>query len=394
MAQSVWTGPVVSLGLAAGAIPSNQPVEYSDEIGPSLSWEGLGLVCPGGPGTKDSKGAGSLRSLFMSDTIVAVNSVLATGGTAFTTAANATSGTPLPFVSAFAAGISILTPFMTPSGLQTGVGFDTGFTTGTTSANSPTVTSISDTWRFNPGQYISIGGAGPGGGMYLGVVTAVGSNTLSISPNASSAQTGAPIGPVLGNPNRYGWMPQAYSALQAAGSALLLNPDCGGTRGVGITGVSGGTGGNFLVQGVDIFGQLQSEIVPATAGATTTYGKKTYKGVLSATPQFSDAHNYTAITSDLIGLPVALVNDGYAPTILSAGAAYAGSVLQYADFTNPATSITQDPRGAVQLSTKGPNAGATGAGPNGANRFTISAMLNPAQVIAQSYTALYGVTPA
>ena len=154
MAQSVWSGPVISLGLAAGPLGGSQPVEYSDEIGPSMSWEGLGLVVPGGPGSKDTKGQGSVRSLFMSDAIYAVNSILATGGAAITTAGNATSGTPLPFAAAFAQGISIGTPFMTPSGLQVGVGLDTGFSTGTTSTNSPTVSGITDTWRYNAGQWV------------------------------------------------------------------------------------------------------------------------------------------------------------------------------------------------------------------------------------------------
>jgi hypothetical protein len=179
------------------------------------------------------------------------------------------------------------------------------------------------------------------------------------------------------------------------GAGRFLLPDCGCARGVGVTGVAGGAAGAMLIQGLDLYMRPQSEIISVAAGAGTTYGRKTYKVLLSATPQFSSANNYSVVTSDLIGLPIALLPNEPALVITVAGAARTGDFLQYADLTNPATTSTGDPRGAVQLSAAGPNAG-TGATPDGVSRFVIVMTLNPAQVLganALNPGTLFGVNP-
>ncbi len=177
----------------------------------------------------------------------------------------------------------------------------------------------------------------------------------------------------------------------------FLIPEAATARGVGVTGVAGGTGGPVLIQGLDIFGQAQSETITATAGATTTYGKKTYKVFISATPQFNDAHAYTVVTSDLIGLPLSVLPaPNPLPALLAAGVAYVGSVLQYADITNPATLTTGDPRGGIQLSNKGPVAGATGAGPDGATLFSVTQTISALAAVAGSMFnpgPLFGSSP-
>lgn len=406
MAQAAFSGPVISLGAVAGG-QNVQPLEYSDEIGPSLSWAGLGIVLPYGPGTKDTKGQGAIRSLYMADQIPTLNQVVATGGAAITVAANASAGVPLPLVTAASLGIAPGHPVQVPSslsasGIALGVGLDPGHAIASTVSGNPAVTvAATDIWRFYVGQYISISGSSGSGATLFTKVTAVGTTTINVSPAPGATYANASIGPVAGNPNKYGWQPNAWSQLVNAGSGLFLNPDCGATRGVGIQGTAGGSGGNFVVQGLGILMQPQSEIIAAAAGATLTYGKKTYSTILSVTPQFSNAFNYQAVTSDLFGLPLALVNDGYAPAVFSNGVPYGTPAtlgFQYADFTNPATQLSADPHGAVQLSTKGPVAGVTaGAGPTGAARFTIVYQLNPAQVFMTSPTniqALYGVIPA
>jgi hypothetical protein len=400
MAQAVFTGPVISLGPLAGGPRGGAPIEYSDEIGPSLLWNGFGLPLAGSAnGSKDKKGTGALRALLASPNFPFVNQILATGGAGITTAGHAVSGVGLPLITTFAAGVAPGAPVNTPSGLQSGVALDMGYTTGTTSNSSTTISSIpaADIWRFVPGQFISVGGAGAGGGVFFAQVVSVGATSIVVSPGPLTSQAGAPIGPVAGDPNQYGWTPSAYSPLTNAGSGRYLNPDCGGARGVGITGVAGGSGGNVTISGLDMYLQPQSEIIAVAAGAGTTYGVKTYKVILSAVPAFTDANNYTVVTSDLIGVALAAVNDGYPFTVWSNGVTYAGSVFQFADFTNPATQTTKDPRGGIQLSTKGPVSGASGAGPNGTNRFQLMQQLNPAQVFmasATNYQVLYGVTPA
>jgi hypothetical protein len=118
--------------------------------------------------------------------------------------------------------------------------------------------------------------------------------------------------------------------------------------------------------------------------------------LLGATPQFTSAFNYSVVTSDLIGLPISILPGEPPPTVTIAGAPDAGIVFQYADLTNPATTSTGDPRGAVQLSPAGPDAGATGAGPDGVSRIVIEMTLNPAQVLSANQFnpgTLFGVAP-
>lgn len=401
MAQSAFTGPVISLGGVAGGPQGSNPIEYSDEIGPSLLWNGLGVVMGGQKGSKDRKGAGALRAVYLNSTYCACNAVLIAGGTALTTAANAVNGTPLALTTTFAAGVAPLCPVSVPgSGIVNGVAMDMGFATAATTATSATIT-ITEPWRFYVGMWISLGGCGTSGAVQFASIVTVTATTLVLDRAIITSQTAAPIGHVSGNPGAYGFTGSAYSNSIGAGSGRFFNPDCGVARGVAVLGVTGGAGGNILIKGLDINMQPQSEVIAATAGATTTYGVKTYKVLLSATPQFADAHNYTIQNSDLIGFPFAVVaGDGFPPLVLTsttgATTAYTTSVTQAADFTNPATTATKDPRGGVQLSAKGPNSGASGTGPNGTNRFTITAQLNAAQVFAATtvnYQALYGVTP-
>ena len=396
MAQSAFTGPVISLGGFAGAPRGGPPPENSVEIGPSIFWQGSGLLAMDGRGSKDQKGMGAFPALFMSDTIMALSQVIQPAGLALTQAANASSGVSLPMTPTYAAGRAPGTPFQ---GGVSGVGIETGFAVGGVTNGSGNVTIPAlDKWRFWPGQFLSIAGAGLAGSMLMTQVTAVGTgNTITISPPAQATQGAAAIGTYGGDPSKYGFvLPTFYSPFMNGGAGRFLLPDCGCARGVGVTGVAGGSGGSVLIQGLDIYMRPQSEMIVAAAGAGTTYGRKTYKMLLSATPQFTNANNLTVVTSDLIGLPISAVGDEPAPIVTEAGVAYAGAVLQYADLTNPATTATADPRGAIQLSGAGPNAGATGAGPDGTSRISIVLTLNPAQVLSATMFnpgTLFGVAP-
>src|SRR5208282_759849 len=106
MAQSVFTGPLIALGGLAGGQRGSAPAEYSNEIGPSLFWNGVGLLDQNGVGSKDKKGAGAFKALLMAAPIIAVNAAPVAGGAALTVAAGATSGTPLVNISTFAAGLA------------------------------------------------------------------------------------------------------------------------------------------------------------------------------------------------------------------------------------------------------------------------------------------------
>jgi hypothetical protein len=396
MAQSAFTGPIISLGGFAGAPNGGPPAEYSVEIGPSIFWQGSGLLAMDGRGSKDKKGMGAFPALFMSDTILALNQVLQPAGLALTVPANASSGVNLPLATTYAAGIAPGTPF---SGAL-GVGIETGFAVGTATNGSPTIAvAANDKWRFSVGQFVSLAGAGPAGSMLMAKVLTIGGagvNSFTISPSPSTSNTVA-IGTYGGDPSGYGFvLPTSYSPFMNGGAGRFLLPDCGAARGVGVVGVAGGAAGGVLIQGLDVYMRPQSEIISAAAGAGTTYGHKTYKVLLSATPQFTSANNYSVVTSDLIGLPLSVLPNQPPPDVKIAGVEDVGEVFQYADVTNPATTSTGDPRGGVQLSAAGPNAGATGAGPDGTSRITIEMTLNPAQVLSANQFnpgALFGVHP-
>ena len=105
MAQAAFTGPLLSLGPLAGGPRGGAPIEYSDEIGPSLIWNGLGLPLANGGGSKDRKEQGAFRAALMSDVVCVCNAILQPGGVALTAAANAVTGTPLALATATIAGV-------------------------------------------------------------------------------------------------------------------------------------------------------------------------------------------------------------------------------------------------------------------------------------------------
>jgi hypothetical protein len=116
----------------------------------------------------------------------------------------------------------------------------------------------------------------------------------------------------------------------------------------------------------------------------------------SSTRRRNDNHAYTVVTSDLIGFPISVLPGAPAPVITLAGAAYTTGVVQYADLTNPATTTTGDPRGAYQMSAKGPNAGATGAGPTGTGVLSITQTISALAAVTASVLnpgPLFGVPP-
>jgi hypothetical protein len=254
-----------------------------------------------------------------------------------------------------------------------------------------------DKWRFSPGMFLSIAGAGPGGAMTFAQVTALGApgvNTITVSPPPLATAPAAAIGTYFGDPSAYAFRP-AYSAFMNGGAGRFLMPDCGCARGVGVVSLAGSPAGNVLIQGLDIYMRPQSEMIASLAGAGTAYGRKTYKVLLAAIPQFTSALNYTVVTSDLIGLPLSVLPNQPLPTITEAGLARTGDFFQYADLTSPATQATGDPRGGVQLSAAGPGAG-TGNTPTGTDGFSIVMPLNPAQVLSSSQFnpgPLFGVHP-
>lgn len=399
MAGSVFTGPVVALGTAAGQPAPGQPQEYSQQIGPSILFGGIAIPDQRGGSNKDNVNPGSIRALYLAMPILTISDVMVAGGIPLTVAGNATLGLPLVNVSTYAAGLAVglaAPPYASSGGVgvNNAIGLDIGWSNVATTALSNIITPPpTELWRYYPGLWVTIGGAGVGGAAVFARVTAVGTTTVTLDRAMTTAQATAPVGPTRKyDANAYGnFDPTGYSALMAGGMGRFLVLECTSARGVGVTGVASGVGGPVLIEGRDMYDVYTSEIIAATAGATTVYGKKTYKVFLKATPQFNDNHNYTVIQSDLIGLPFGLMPGMQLPQILFGAAAPTVVQWQAADLTNPATTSTGDPRGAVQLSTKGPLGGVTFTGPDGATRLQITQTMFPSQMI--SPFGAFGVPP-
>jgi hypothetical protein len=400
MAKDTFTGPLIALGGLAGGAGVSSPREYSDEIGPSIFWGGVAIPASSGPASKDRTGPGSIASVYLASPIRTINCAPVAGAVNLTVAGLPTAGTPLVNVTTYAAGIGVGTPVLTSGGVATtGIALDMGLdlatfaaTGGSPSGGTATLTGTSagNAWRYQVGQWIGCLNGGTGGVTRMSQIVGIAGAVLSINP-APVAASGQITLSNRYNPNQYGasqTTPTSISSTASAGSARILIPELGTTRGVGVT-AAASTNGQVLIQGIGAFGMQVSEIITAVAG-TTVWGKKTYDIFISATPLFSDAtggHNLTVKTSDFIGFPMSVMD---ASSIVAA--TFAGTQLVYtgtstaiiipADLTYPATTTTGDPRGGLQLSANGPVTGPTGTPPvlNGTNLLVVDQRLNPLQV--------------
>lgn len=136
-----------------------------------------------------------------------------------------------------------------------------------------------------------------------------------------------------------------------SGAIQFWDPTKALARAISITGVSGGAGGAFKIAGFDVYGFPMNETITAAAGAATTNGKKAWKYITSVTPQFTDAHNYSVDTTDIIGFPLRVdewpyveVFDGAAtPTLVTSATGFVAAV------TTTASATTGDVRGTYAL---------------------------------------------
>lgn len=176
----------------------------------------------------------------------------------------------------------------------------------------------------------------------------------------------------------------AYAASQSPGAAALtlvagtgvtavLGPD-GVTRYTAdvprtVTITSGGndSGITFLAKGYDDYGAPMSEAITGANIGTAT-GKKAFKSLVSVTPSGAAAGTVTAGTSDVFGLPVAVVDAGYIANVgwNNTLATNAGTFAA-ADGTTPATTTTGDVRGTFAQS---------GAASNGTRRLVMTIALS------------------
>lgn len=406
MAKATNAGPLLVLGGLAGGQGGAQPREYSDEIGPSLFWGGYGIPATGAVASKDRTGPGTIPCITGASPIKTVSVALQAGNAAISTAANAVAGTPLPLLTTYSAGRAPV-PIIWGGASVTAVALDMGVDTATfQTAGTVTLSVAADTWRYaKPGMWLALLNGGVSGACFFTQVQSVnlatGVITVSPAPTCANNTTGQITFTNRFNPNLYGaGAPTGVSSDLPAGSARISIPEIGNGRGVGVTGIASGTGGPILIQGIDVYGAPQSEIITATAGATTAWGKKTYDLIISATPQFTDAHTYTVVTSDLIGLPITVLSASglYSVTMGGTAQTTANYTIVPGDMTFPATQTTGDPRGGIQVTANGPaTAPGTPMTLNGTNVLQIWQILDPLQVALATTVnpgPLLGVPPA
>lgn len=375
---SASSGPLLIYGKARalmGALGGPVP-DSNQDAGPSGLGQGFGY-----PDQRllyqdeqVSGRTGVLAMLLAQAAIQSANVIPAAFGTATIAAlANAVSGTAMTVVGtntiAAAKGIPIA-PFSQGWQAQPVVNaalvLDFGFAFATGTLNSVTWT-VADSTQWPIGMPIVIAGAG--GAVGTPLLTWVAGQTdathITTQDACLRAVTAAPVG--AGNL----WMPrEGFSTLEptghvpfiASGVGAFLDPSQALARCVSVTGGTAATGNaaGILVSGWDVYWQPMSELIVAPAAASTNFGKKAFKAIASAVPQFSEAHPYSIGTGDTFGFAFRC-NAWEDTTICWAGALNAANTgFVAADNTSPATTTTGDVRGTIQVSGQGNGGGGIG----------------------------------
>lgn len=404
MAETTFRGPAYSAGaMYDGRIESmdGPGIEYQANCFPDLRYF---------PTRKDGMYPGRVPAFLNSPFAVLVDNIPTTLGTAVVVALqNVASGTAMTFVTVAAGtatagnpshAIVPVVPFGKGAGsVVNAFALDFGFTSGTITAGSTTVT-VPDSTLFTPGEWICIGGAGNSAktaSLFTQVLALASATTITVSIASQAALTGAPIGrtnltmgalapPQAYPPNLGATVPSGAFPYTTAGLASLFNPQEGLARAISITGVAGGAGGTFIVRSLDVFGFAMSENIVVAAGANTVSGKKAHKYILSVTPQFTDAHNYSVGTLDIYGFNLRSDKWEYANVFVNGAFITVSTGWTAAVATNPATATTGDVRGTYALQT--PANGTT----NRLAMFVTVPLAADILATPQNPVPLYGVT--
>lgn len=228
-----------------------------------------------------------------------------------------------------------------------------------------------------------IGPVIPGGGSVPGLQA--GNDTAGSSPQYRG------IGP-LGREYVYDIVPATLAtanlaALQttAGAGALVLAAGAGVTakvvngqtryqfdvpRAVSLTSAGNISGVNFTISGYDVYGQPMTQTI-AGPNANTVNTLKAFWQIVSIAVSGAVGTNTSAGTSDVFGIPVAVIDAGYFDRVGWAGvlAADAGTFVA-ADTTSPATAATGDVRGTYKPSSAS----------NGARRLVLGILLSSSAV--------------
>lgn len=236
---------------------------------------------------------------------------------------------------------------------QTYMGIDTAPTesilTGSVTGTTMTVTAMLSGESLSVGQFVT--GTGITAGSFITAfgtgAGGTGTYTLSASSSATGSITITASGDQgLGNPSPmdvgvgplgrvYVWdtIPQALAANNIAASqtpagagSVTLTAGAGTRsvvradgltviqldvpRAVSVALVVGGTARNFTVSGFDYYGQPMSEVITSVANSTVN-GKKAFYQISGVTVSGATTTAITIGTTDILGLPVRVINAAY-----------------------------------------------------------------------------------
>ena len=418
MSSTIITGPSIIAGgllsYPAGGVP-----EYNPEGGPSISYQGDAFPDIRFFIQKDYVDRGGVIPSHANMPFSCVVNALpvASSTTAIAAAAATTNGTAMTLATTVGSntGVGTAVPFVTAAGaLTTGVMIEPGFGFCNTTASSTTLASVPKLalMQMWVGQWLYIPNVGNSGGT-TGLFTqitaitytsgATGSVTVGTAPSA--ALTGARIMQAnIFNPI-WGGTPNAAVGVMAVpqgGPAAPYDPANGLARTISITATNAGaTGGALTVRGFDLYGFAMSETITHAGGATTKYGRKTFKVVTSVTPAFTDTQTYSVGFGDEVGIP--LRSDLWEFLSVYYNGNYISSSTGYtaADTTTPATATTTDVRGSLAIGSlnnggTGISGGAfNGTGGTTGRRLVVQIGMPPGNIlggIPGAASPMYGVT--
>ena len=261
------------------------------------------------------------------------------------------------------------------------------------------------------GTYITAFGTGTGGiGTYTVSVSQTASSTTITASGNGSLNDPSPmdlgVGPV-GRIYVFDVIPQAASTTNIAASqtptgasnltltagagvrsvtridgTTALQLDC--PRAVAVSLVVGGTARAYTISGYDYYGQAMSEVITSVAAATTN-GKKAFYQIVSIAGAGASTTAVTVGTTQLIGLPVRVIDGGYLARIGYNGVSAIDAGTFAAAATATATTTTGDVRGTYSPS----------SAPDGIKRLVIGILLAGIAVGPNSTrTGALGVTQA
>ena len=309
-----------------------------------------------------------------------------------------------------------------PTFMGTGITRTNATVTGSIATTVLTVTAVLSGDPLIVGQYID--GTGVTDGTYItafGTGTGgVGTYTVSTSQTASSTTINASGNGSLSNPSPmdlgvgpvgrlfvFDVVPQAASTSNIAATqtptgasnltltagagvqrivrgdgVVVYQLDC--PRAVAVSLVTGGTARAYTISGYDYYGQAMSEVITSVAAATTN-GKKAFYQITSVAGAGASTTAVTVGTTQLIGLPVRVIDGGYLCHVGWNGSFALDTGTLAVAATATATTTTGDVRGTFSPS----------SAPDGIKRLVLGIMLAGIAVGPNSTrTGALGVTQA